>query len=343
MPPFAPATSEHPPRVLLIAEIGVNHDGRLDRALELTRAAAEAGADAVKFQWFNPGRLLSNQARLAEYQKAAADDPREMLAKLALSADDFATLRQAAREAGVLFIVTPFSPADVDELAPLGPDLVKIASPDAVNPLLLRGAATLGVPMLISTGTCEPGELAPAARLLAGHEPGGALLQCVSSYPVPDERAAVGGMLALAREFGLPVGYSDHTPSPLTGAVAVAAGAVVLEKHFTHDPAAAGPDHAASVDPAGFADYARLARRAAAMLGPLAKSVDPIEAEVREVARQSLCAARDLPAGHVLTPGDLTVKRPGTGIPAAKLDETLGKRLVRAVTRGDLVQEPDLA
>src|SRR5690606_32292886 len=132
---------------------------------------------------------------------------------------------------------------------------VKVASPDAVNPVLIRRAAALEVPVLVSTGTCEAEELDDVAATIHGHATGGALLQCVSSYPTPDAAASLGGIAALRGRFGLPVGYSDHTTRDDTGAFAVAAGAAVIEKHLTYDPRAKGPDHAASLDPDQFARY----------------------------------------------------------------------------------------
>ncbi|MFA9478615.1 N-acetylneuraminate synthase family protein [Phycisphaerales bacterium AB-hyl4] len=341
---FGPATTTAPPRVWLLAELGVNHDGSVDRALELTRAAKSAGADAIKLQRFEPDRLLSNQALLADYQTGKADDAAALLRSLVLSVDEMRIIRDAARAAGLKFVVTPFSLADVADLASLEVDAVKIASPDAVNLPLLRESANLGVPMLVSTGTCELAELTATVELLRTHSAGGCIMQCVSSYPTPTDAAALGGIAALATQFGdIPVGYSDHTPDTHTGALAVASGAVVLEKHVTYDRAAVGPDHAVSLEPDTFAEYVRLARQAATMTGPRCKAVLSIENDVRQVSRQSLCATRDLPADHVLTREDLTIKRPGTGLPAAVLMETIGRRLARPVRANDLLLADDLA
>ncbi len=353
---FRPADRQGPARVCLIAEIGVNHDGRLDRALNLVHAAAHAGADAVKLQLFDPRHLLSNQARFAAYQQQKitavdnhtnqdeeADGVFAMLDKLTLSMDEMHTVKQLAKRLGLAFIVTAFSLDDVAVLEALDVDAVKIASPDAVNRPLLERVAALGKPLIVSTGTCELEELTFVADLLRRHAAGGCLLQCVSSYPTPAHDAALGGMRAMAERFGLPVGYSDHTNDVTIGALAVAAGACVLEKHITYDRRAAGPDHAASFEPADFAMYAMLAGQATLMLGPVAKTVQPVEADVRHVSRQSVCVKRDLPAGHVLDESDLTVKRPGTGIPAARLKELVGRTLQKAVCANDLLAEGDLA
>jgi N-acetylneuraminate synthase/N,N'-diacetyllegionaminate synthase len=329
--------------VWIVAELGVNHDGDPQRARALIDAAAAAGADAVKLQYFRPDRLLSKEARLAAYQKGVAMDPYELLAARQLTWDAMRTLRGAARQAGLAFIVTPFSLEDVAEVAPLELDAVKIASPDAVNTLLLDAAVSLVAPMLISTGACTLDEVKPAATLLQRHVPGGALPQCVSSYPAPMDHAALGGIGALHAHFGLPVGYSDHTSSTETAGFAVAAGACVLEKHLTYDRGAPGPDHAASLDPSQFKQYAEQAREAAAILGPLHKAPLDIENEVARVSRQSVCAARNLAADHVIEASDLTLKRPGTGIPARALEDVISKTLTRSIEANTLMQWHDLS
>ncbi len=339
---FYPATADEPCRPLVIAEVGVNHDGRVDVAVRLVEAAARAGADAVKLQLFHPERLLSREAVLAAYQEAAAGSVAELLAALTLTRAELSGVRDAARRAGLLFIVTPFSPGDVAEVGELAPDAVKIASPDAVNPPLYDAVAGLGLPMIVSTGTCTLEELDPVATLLRARPAGGALLQCVSAYPVTEEDAAMGGIAVLAERYDLPVGYSDHTAADDTAAPAVAAGACVLEKHLTHDRNAPGPDHAASLEPDAFARYVASARRAAAMLGRLRKAPLPAELDVAHVARQSVATTRGLPAGHCLTREDLTVMRPGTGIPASRLDHALGRILAHDKPPHSLLHNADL-
>lgn len=339
---FAAADQRSLAQVAVVAEIGVNHDGEMGVAKGLIESAAAAGADAVKFQYFHPDRLLSNQAKLAGYQRGQAASQRELLAKLALSLDQLGHLVEVAKGCGLGAVVTPFSLEDPAELANLELDAIKTASPDAVNTPLLHACAALSLPMLISTGTCSLDELAVAAELLTQHEAGGALLHCVSSYPTPMDQTQLGGMTAMCRAYGLPVGYSDHTPGLSTGALAVAAGAVVLEKHLTHDRSADGPDHAASLDPQAFTQYVAQVREAQATLGRCAKDVSDIERDVRRVSRQSVCVMNDLPQGHILRLGDLSVKRPGTGIPAAKLHAVVGARLACPVHANDLLKPSDL-
>ena len=268
-----PCGTSHP---FVIAEIGVNHDGDPARAEALVDAAAEAGADAVKFQWFEPRRLLSRSAGLAAYQAAAGElDPITMLDRLRLDADGLERARLRAVHHGLRSVVTVFSPELVGEADRLAWDLYKTASPDVVNRPLLEAVASTGRPMIISTGGATVSEVRQALEWIPESRP--TLLHCVSSYPTPIESSALGGIGALARAFGTTVGYSDHTVSVHAGGLAVAAGARVLEKHLTWNRDAEGPDHAASLEPEAFGEYVRFARQSARMLGASDKIPSPLE------------------------------------------------------------------
>ena len=170
-----------------------------------------------------------------------------------------------------------------------------------------------------------------------------AFLHCVSSYPTPAADCNLCWIDELATRFNVPVGYSDHTTDEIAGALAVASGATIVEKHFTYDRRAAGPDHSASADPEQFAKYVKLIRRAELMRGSAGKRVLAVEDDVRRVSRQSLVAARDLCPGEVVGESDLTVKRPGVGIPAAQVTAAVGRTVCRAIGRGDLLSWDMLA
>lgn len=337
--------ARHEPYV--IAEIGVNHDGSVERALELTDAAADAGADAIKLQLFEADRLMSAASKLAAYQKAAGEsDPIEMLRRLELSIAQMARVVERAHARAIHAIVTVFSTELVDGAETLAWDAYKTASPDIVHRPLLERLVATGKPLIISTGASTIDEVSRALGWMAGRDASVrgrmAVLQCVSSYPTAIEHAELGGILALSNIFDGPLGYSDHTQGVGTGAIAVGLGARVLEKHFTYDTRAAGPDHAASLEPPDFARYVELARdaaRAATLderkaeiegIEPV-KRVIAIEEDVRKVSRQSVVTTRPLPAGHVLSARDLTVKRPGTGVPASDYGAVIGKTLARPV------------
>jgi sialic acid synthase SpsE/CMP-N-acetylneuraminic acid synthetase len=341
--PVAPRIRDHkigsddPPYV--IAELGVNHDGLLSRAMELVEAAHDAGADAIKLQWFEADRLLSREARLARYQKdGGAGDPFDMLRALQLSADDFAMVVDRAHAAGLAAIVTVFSTQLVAQAYEMPFDAYKTASPDIVNRPLITALMGLGKPLLVSTGTASIDEVRTVTGWLGDHPH--LLLQCVSGYPTPDESASLAGRVAMCKVNPNALGYSDHTTAVDTGGFAVASGARLLEKHLTHDRTAAGPDHATSLDPKQLKEYIRLARRAWQMLGPLEKRVLEIEQDVRIVSRQSLTTTHALPAGHVIAAEELTIKRPGTGIEPWRLAEIVGRRLATRV-EADMPLRPE--
>lgn len=329
----------HPPYV--IAEIGVNHDGSLDRAVHMVDLAADAGADAVKLQFFRAELLMSKASRLADYQSRAGErDPIAMLKRLELSADDLAHIVFRAHQRGVQAIVSVFSLDLVPEASRLAWDAYKTASPDIIHKPLLDALAATERPLIVSTGASSLEEVTRAAAWLRTREV--AFLQCVSSYPTPDHLAAIAAIADLARATRRVVGYSDHTTCVESAAVAVGAGACILEKHFTHDQRAPGPDHAASLEPARFAEYVRLARLAQRLLGDGRKQILDAEYDVREASRQSIVAARGIPRGRMIDAADLTAKRPGTGLPPYMLSELVGRVAAHDIDADTPVREEDL-
>lgn len=326
-------------RVMVIAEIGVNHDGSAKVAIELVHAAAQCGADAVKLQVFRADRLMHESSAFAGYQKRSLLDasPIDMLRRFELEEGD---LRQVVAEivaAGMVPLATPFSLEDVQTVESLNLPAIKIASPDIVNWPLLRRAAKTGLPLLVSTGAASLNEITSSIAWLRGWSASFALLHCISSYPTPADSANLCWIAELARRFDVPVGFSDHTTEVIGGALAVAAGAAILEKHLTYDRAAAGPDHAASLDPNDFTKYVQLVRLAEKMRGAGSKRVLDLERDVRTVSRQSLVAARDLHAGHVIRESDLIVQRPGTGIPASAWPSIVGQRTGQFIKAGQML------
>lgn len=326
----------------VIAEIGVNHDGRADRALELVDAAAAAGANAVKFQVFRSDLLLGATSELADYQReTGVDSPEALLSRLELPLDVMAEAVAGAHKRGLHAIATIFNLELVSPALELPWDAIKIASPDIINRPLIDALRAAGRPMIMSTGAATLDEVLRALTW-CGDEPL-VLLQCVSAYPAPETSASLGGIAALRHATGRVVGYSDHTTAIDSGGLAVAAGAALLEKHLTHDREATGPDHAASLDPRLFAEYVLLAHRAHRMLGEAAKSLLDIERDVRRVSRQSVAAARDLDEGAIIGASDLVIRRPGTGIEPWRIAEVIGRRLRHAIGRGQPLRDEDLA
>jgi N,N'-diacetyllegionaminate synthase len=327
-------------RVMVIAEIGVNHDGSVERAIELVKHARACDADAIKLQLFSADRLVTAGTGTASYQQAncGADDQVELLRKYELSEADVRAIVAAASEAGLTTIATPFSREDVETIAKLGLPAVKVASPDMVNRPLLERCVGLGVPMLVSTGASTAAEIGECVAWLDGWRAARVMMHCVSSYPVRAEDAQLGWIAALAGECGGVVGYSDHTTEALAGAMAVCAGARVIEKHLTWSRAAQGPDHAASVEPGEFASYVRAIRHAEVMLGGGERRVLAVEEDVRRLSRQSLVARRPIDAGQVIEADMLTLRRPGEGIGAKDFEQLVGRRAVQDIKAGDVLR-----
>lgn len=321
-------------RVMVIAEIGVNHDGRVACALELVHAAKAAGADAVKLQLFAADRLVAEGTGCAAYQNAS--DQRALLRTLELSRAEVERVVAEARRVGLMPLATPFSVEDVETCAGLRLPAIKLASPDLVNWPLLRRCARVGVPLLVSTGASDAAEIARTADWLRAWGGQAALLHCVSSYPTPADDAGLSSIAALAAH-GLTVGYSDHTNEVMAGALAVTAGARVVEKHLTYDRAASGPDHAASFDPDQLAEYVRHVRLAERMRGTPRTGTLAREADVRRLSRQALAFGRALRAGERVSEADLVTRRPADGVGAAEAPNVVGRTLTRDVRSGEAV------
>ena len=327
--------------VFIVAEAGVNHNGDPALARRLVDAAAECGADAVKFQTFTADALLTLTAPKAAYQvetTGAGESQREMLARLELGAGELALLRERAAGRGLVFFSAPFDQASADVLEALGVALFKIPSGEITNLPLLRHVAAKGRPIILSTGMASLDEVLQAvAAIQAAGDPPLAVLHCLSAYPAPHGEINLRAMDTLARRLGCPIGLSDHTLGIEIAVAAAARGADIIEKHLTLDTGLPGPDHRASLDPPTFAAMARAIRNVESALGDGVKRPMPSEADTRRVARKSLVAARALEAGTSLAAGDVAVKRPGTGIPPADLARALGRRLTRAVAADEVI------
>jgi N-acetylneuraminate synthase len=327
------------PDVFIIAEAGVNHNGRLDLALALCDAARAAGADAVKFQTFRAEDVVTPSAATADYQRTntGATSQFEMIRALELDFDAHARIAEHCAQIGIEFFSTPFSEAAVDELVTLGVRRLKLPSGELTNRPLLERAADAGLPLLVSTGMATLGEVHEAlgwirARWAATGRVGDAapaltVLHCTSAYPAPADALNLRAILTLAQATGLPVGYSDHSQGVEAALAAVALGAQVIEKHLTLDQTLPGPDHSASADPSEFTRLVAGIRMVSSMLGDGVKRPQSIEANTRDVARRSVVVIRDLPAGHVLGAADLALRRPGTGLPPSALAFLPGRRL----------------
>ena len=313
----------------IVAEAGVNHDGSVDKAIELVEAAAACGANAVKFQLFSAGDLTTSTAPTVDYQKKACGESsqRAMLARLELSMDDFVRIKDHCASRSILFMVTPFSEKDVYHAAKLGTCALKIASTDLTNSPLLQAAGATGLPMIVSTGAATYREISEAVTGLGrlGVSDRLIVLHCVSSYPAPLEAANLRAIRTLIERLGVPCGLSDHTTSTLTGGWAVACDACLLEKHFTLDRGAKGPDHAVSLTPDELSEYIAVVREARRALGSGEPGMTDLESQVRLVARKSVVSTVDIHSGTTITREMLTLKRPGSGIAPNALEKIVGR------------------
>ncbi len=316
--------------VLVIAEIGNNHEGDMGRAEEMIHRAAEAGAQAVKFQSISPERLVApdQPARLAQLKRFEVDE------------QNHHRLTVAAKQAGIMFMSTPFSLAAVDMLAPLVP-AYKIASGDNDFIPLLEKVAATGKPIVLSTGMTELPDVERAKSAIEavwrtnGSDPGLVLLHCASAYPTPAAEANLLAIRTLA-QLGRPVGYSDHTLGIDAAVAAVAVGARVIEKHFTLSKTQSEfRDHALSAEPAELQEMVARIKALQTLLGDGVKRVVSSEQASASAARRSICAARTLAAGHILAIEDLDWLRPAGGMPPSQTTAVIGRRLLRALQAGE--------
>ena len=326
----------------VIAEAGVNHNGNLETALGLIDAAAEAGADAVKFQTFVAERLVTRDAPKAEYQTrltGAGESQYEMLRRLQLSPEAHRSLMDHCREKGILFLSTPFDEESAELLEKLDVAAFKISSGEITNLPFLSHLARKNRPMIISTGMSELSEVESAVHAIAAAgNHSFILLQCVSSYPANPADANLRAMSTMERAFDAPVGYSDHTPGIAVAIGAVALGACLIEKHLTLDRTSPGPDHQASLEPDELRALIEGIRAVEAALGHGRKEPAAIEANTAAVARKSLVAARDIPAGTILTEEMIAIKRPGTGLPPSMLPNLVGRAARTDISANSLLQ-----
>ena len=325
----------------VIAEAGVNHNGDLELAHRLVDAAADAGVDAVKFQTFRADRLVTRSAPRAAYQvhNTGSDaSQHEMLRRLELAPDAHERLMRHCEQRGIMFLSTPFDEESADLLDGLGVPAFKLPSGEVTNLPLLTHVARFGRPVILSTGMAWLGEVETALHALrrAGAREV-VLLHCVSTYPAEPSDTNLRAMGTLARAFGVPVGYSDHTLGLEVPLASVALGAVVVEKHITLDRSLPGPDHRASLEPGEFAELVGCIRVVEAALGHGRKEPAPSEADTARVARRSLVASRPVAAGDRIAEADVAVMRPGTGLPAAMLRHVLGRRALRDLEPGELL------
>lgn len=354
--------------VTVIAEAGVNHNGSLERAIEMIDVAADIGVDVVKFQTFNAEALVTRSAPKADYQKETTEESEtqlDMLRALELDVHAHRTLIQRCAEKGVQFLSTPFDLGSLDLLAnELNVATLKVGSGELTNAPLLHACAKAGRDLILSTGMATLdevqtmlgvvahgflGESSPSEKAFKEafeSDAGKAvlksrvkLLHCTSSYPTPDGDVNLRAIETLRAKFDLPVGFSDHSGGIVHAIASVAMGACIIEKHYTLDKDLPGPDHKASATPEELSDLVDGIRRVSAGLGDGCKEPQPAEISNMAIGRKSLVASTPINAGDVFTTENLTVKRPGTGMRPELYWSLLGTHAARAYAPDDMITQ----
>lgn len=316
-------------RVYIIAEAGVNHNGSLELAKRLVDAAKKAGADAIKFQTFKAENLVTKGAAKAEYQiKNTGNDNSQyqMLKELELSNSDFIMLKQYCDAVKIEFLSTAFDLESIDFLFKLGINRFKIPSGEINNYPYLKKIAQMQLPIILSTGMSTLDDVGCAVKLLQTNGMQEiALLHCTTEYPAAVHEINLRAMTTMKNEFGLTVGYSDHTEGIEIPIAAVAMGAKIIEKHFTLDKSMEGPDHKASLEPDELKMMINGIRKVEMALGDGIKK--PTDAELKNIliVRKSVVAKRKINKGEAFSDSNLTVKRPGMGISPMKWNDVIGK------------------
>ncbi len=329
-------------RTFIIAEAGVNHNGDMGLAREMIDVAAEAGVDAVKFQTFKAEHLILKDLEKAPYQKVTTDrgeSQYDMLRRLEVGKKETEELMDYCKKKQILFLSTPFERVSLEELEELEVAAFKVAATDVTNIQFLRQVAAKGRPMILSAGMCYLEEVRLALEAIAPVNQDVILLQCTANYPIRDEEANLRVIRTFQEEFPILVGYSDHSQGVGAAPYAVAAGAKVIEKHFTLDKGMEGPDHRASVTPEELKRLVMEIRKVEAYLGSNVKTPTCSEQGTRRSLQKCLVAGTEIRAGEFFTEENITAKRTGgAGISALYYDSIVGKRAGKSYDRNQIIE-----
>ncbi|HEX6701094.1 MAG TPA: N-acetylneuraminate synthase family protein [Gaiellaceae bacterium] len=325
--------------VYVIAEAGMNHDGSLGNAIRMVEVAAEAGADAVKFQLHDAAAESTRDAPSPPYFQH--ESRWEYFQRTAFTDDQWRTLREACDRARIDFVCAPFSLEALERLARIGVSRYKIGSGEVTNLELIRAAAATGKPVLVSSGMSTWEELDAAVDAAGEHA---SVLQCTSAYPTPPERVGLNLIPELRERYGMPVGFSDHSLGPYAAFAAVALGAEIVEKHFTLSKEMYGPDAALALEPHELEELVDGIREISEILAsPVDKNAEAAAlSEMKKIFEKSAVAARAIPAGAVIEREMLAAKKPGTGIPARRIEELVGMRARRDIAVDTVLTEDDV-
>lgn len=328
-------------KTIIIAEAGVNHNGKMDIAKKLVDVASDAGADYVKFQTFDVDKLILENTKTAEYQKKNLKiniSQYSMLQKYQLSSDNHKTLVNYCKKKNIKFLSTAFDEKSLELLNKFNLDYIKIPSGEITNFPLLKKISKLKKKILLSTGMASIKEIVQALKILKRKKKEITILHCTSDYPAELNDLNL-NFLHKLKKFGYYVGYSDHSASILTPSIAVSLGCKVIEKHFTLSKKMKGPDHKASLEPTELKKMINYVRQTEKILGENKKKITSSEKKTKLLVRKSLVALKDISKGEKFTYNNLTTKRPGTGVSPFKIIDFIGKRSKKNYKKDELIKK----
>ena len=326
-------------KVLIIAEIGVNHNGNLKLAKKLINEAKKCGADMVKFQTFKAENLATKKTPKVKYQikKNKKETHFQMLQKLELSSKDFLKIKKFCNKKKILLSSTPYDPESAKFLIKNNIKFIKISSADLIDEKIHRYLKKFNIEIILSVGMATEREIKKTLRFYKKKLNKIYLLQCVSNYPSKKSNQNIYYIRTLKKKFGVVSGFSDHTVDSDSACLAVACGAKIIEKHFTLKKNLKGPDHKASANPSEFRFFVKKIRETEKILGDGIKKIVNEEQNMKKISRKSIVASKDLYKGRILSWGDLSSKRPGNGILANKYSEIIGKKLNKNIKKDDFL------
>lgn len=338
-----PVGPDHPPYI--VAEVGINHNGNVDTALEMIEVASRAGCDAVKFQTFRAAEFVNDPGQMFTYKSQGREVTESMLAmfqRYELPRDAWPLIKAECKRIGIEFFSTPQNASDLEVLLEVGVPAVKVGSDDFTNLPLLRRYAQAGLPLILSSGMSDIADAHYALEAVGAFDRHPViLLVCTSQYPTPADDVNLSRIATLRAAFpGIPIGFSDHTEGPLASSVAVGIGACFFEKHFTLDRNLPGPDHWFSEDPQGLANWVGSIRTSRRMMGSPLVRPTAVERKNKLEYQRRLVAACNIPAGAVFTESMLTLRRVagGSGLEPRLYDRLLGRAAWRDFAAGDPIE-----
>ena len=332
--------------VFIIAEVGINHNGDINKAREMIDVALEAGVDAVKFQTFKADEFVGDKEETYTYTsqgKDVTESMYEMFKRYEFTKEQFIELSDYCKSKGIVFFSTPQNVSDLNVLLEIGVPCIKVGSDDLTNIPLMKKYVEAGLPMIISTGMSYLDEVGETVLAIYKQAQGLGILHCVSSYPTQTDELNLKRIRTLKEQFPFAViGFSDHSIGSHAAVTAVSLGAKIFEKHFTLDHNLPGPDHRFSADPKELKELVQAIRDTEVALGEKNLIPSKKEEEMRLLARRSIAVSKDLDEGHIIQEEDLTMMRPGTGLMPREKDSVIGRKLVRSVTKNELIDWKDL-